>query len=133
MKKIFRSALLVMMTFIMVFSAVSCSGENGFVGTWTFVVDRDLMSPEELSQYDSYDATTQVTQVIEIYKKGSGTYTITDPYGKEISTDVSWKANGDRLIITNSENVEEVFIYKDGKLYRQDTMNQKPYMYFVKK
>ncbi len=121
-----------MMTLIMVLCAVSCSAGNGFVGTWVFVVDKDLMSPEELSQYDSFDDTTKVTQVIEIYKKGTGTYTITDPYGKETSTDVSWKANGDRLIITNSENVEEVFVYKDGKLYRQDSMHDKPYMYFVK-
>lgn len=122
--------MFVMMVFIMVISAVSCSAGNGFVGTWTFVVDKELMSPDELSQFGSYVVTLQV---IEINKDGSGTMTITDPNGVRKSTDVSWKANGDRLITTNEENVEEVFVYKDGRLYRQESMNEKPYMYFVKK
>lgn len=130
MKRICRSALFVMMAFIMVICAVSCSGGNGFVGTWTFVVDKELMSPAELSQYGSYLVTPQV---IEINKDGTGTMTITDPNGVSKSTDVSWKANGDRLITTNAEDVEEVFVYKDGRLYRQEIMDEKPYMYFVKK
>ncbi len=111
--------------------AVSLSeNEKLFVGTWKLTTDKDTVPSDEVSLYEGQ------TVILDI--KDDKTAKMTNSkYPDDPPKEMTWKAALDRMTLTTSESETEpsssvYYILQNDKLYPEENIPGKLYLYYVK-